>query len=218
MALSDIGVELLKIDALRSLEHVRDLEAKRNKALAELDRPPERLFFTAAEFEAAIAAAAPAKPEKPKYHWSRGSDHSAPAAVDGFDADADMAAWKATLPAELAKTRYGKGFLDGLAIGRRTFDPRFVAAAAREARRREQHASSPEGRAERAWCAMLGAANELLKDKGGAAALLAMAPPAVETPAEPVVVATAEGVLRARAIAAGQIVEMPRRRGEKDKL
>jgi len=226
--LSDIGIELLKIDALRSLEHVRELEAKRNRALAELDRPQEKLFFTTAEHEAALAAAAPkATPEKPKYNWFRlGQDQ--PPADDGFDSDAAYEKLRASLPPP--KTAYSRGYNAGLAIGFLTFDGRCRAQHERERARREAHAATPSGRreaaAEAAWISMLTKSKQLL-DKGGAAALMAEKPPA---PAAPVVVATSEGILRAYGIAKGTVVEMPsdpaaraivkaaaRRRGEEDK-
>ncbi len=221
--LSPVGLRLLENQLLNVLKDAEDIEARLNRERVKADLAPlPRQFYLREEFENAIAAAAPKAAEKPKYWWGRlGEDQ--PPADDGFDPDAAYEKLKASLPP--AKTKYSRGFNDGLAIGFMSFDARCLAWNARETARRAKHAASPEGRAEAAWCAMWDRANELLKGKGAVET-----PPAPAPAAAPVVVATAEAVLRARAIARGEVTPLPtdpaaravvkaaaRRRGEEDK-
>ncbi len=203
--MSIIGLEMQQMKLLQILRDAAETEEKLNREREKAGLSPlPRQFFLREEHESALAAAAPkATPEKPKYNWFRlGQDQ--PPADDGFDPDAAYEKLRASLPPP--KTAYDRGYNAGFSIAFLAFDPRCIAWNAREQARRAKHAASPEGRAEAAWCAMWDRANELLKDKGGAAAFMAETPPA---PAAPVVVATAEGVLRARAVAAGTITPLP---------
>ena len=74
--LSEVGLSLLRVDVLRILQDAEDHQARLNRALAELDRQPAKLFYLEAEVAAIIAAhdaelAKLKKPEGRKYYWSR---------------------------------------------------------------------------------------------------------------------------------------------------
>ena len=54
--LSEIGVEIKRVEILQILKDAEDHQSRFNKALAELGRPPEKHFWIRAEYEAAVGA------------------------------------------------------------------------------------------------------------------------------------------------------------------
>jgi hypothetical protein len=122
-----------------------------------------------------------------------------------FNEDGIVAAvrqWEAEIEAFSPMTPEDKAFARGLVVGFKTFDPRWQALTARRAKRERAFAASPEGRAMKAWVAMLKAA-DVIVDEGCVEKLLAEAGSAAP------VVATAADILRSAAIARGEITPLP---------